>query len=287
MEVHFLGARGQLGEGLALQLESRSGLELRPWSGASGATSYTAFDEEWRRRSAESPECLVVIGGGRVHGGVAELVEDHLARLSRWIDLWNETVWPTRVALLGSAAELLAAGVYAAVKWSQRVLLESALPASGTALRVLRIHSVVPDAVPRRGLHGELLTQFRAGGSVSVHHLGGARDYVSIKQLGTVLAALAVGSSRDVWAASGSETIDVGNGVPVRVEDWLEAFRRVFGRETALHECAPSVSDPEIVADCGALNQLLSRCGPRWVVEFKSEVPDLEACVRRWQGAGG
>jgi hypothetical protein len=280
VRCHLLGARGAVGEVLAAALGAAPGIELRGYSGAPGAASYAAFLEGW----TPDPSAVVVLAGGTSSGPVAALVEQHVARVARCLDRFGAVGWPGRVLLVGSAAELLSSSAYGALKGAQRRLLEAAAAAARVPAVCLRLHSMVPLTRPTRGLFAELLTQYEARGPVSVHHLGGARDYVSAAQL--ALACATVVSHPEAWDGPEPRVVDVGNGLPVTVSDWLDAFRAELGPEVAFTERAPDTRDPHVVADPGPLRELLARCDPAAVARYEAARPDLRGFVRGWRASG-
>lgn len=280
-QVHLFGSRGEVGTLLSASLGARSDVRFRGWSGETGPASYAAFHGHWKATGEEAKRSLVIIGGGRISSSLVELAKDHLLRVARLVDLWRETVWPERILLIGSAAgRLVEESPYGAVKRSQWMVLKSALPGD-VQLRLLELHSLVPDSLPHRGIFAELLGQYEREGRVTVHHLSGARDYVSSRQLATVVSALA--TTKGPWKGPVTSVIEVGNGFPVRVSDWLQAFRSVFGEESEFREREPATKDREIVAATASLEEALNHAGPKWWEEFRQGVPVLEACVARWR----
>ncbi|GEM_PF-4086992 len=275
--VHLLGARGTVGAVLAGALAGAPGVALRGYSGAPGPWSYAAFLADWRG----APDDVVVVAGGSSRGALAELVEAHVTRLARALDRFEAAGWPGRLLLLGSAAELVPESTYGAVKAAQHRLAAAAAATRGVPLVCLRLHSLVPESRPARGLFAELLTQYEAGGAVRVHHLGGARDYVSGAQLGLACATLA--AHPEAWAAPAPRVVDVGNGAPITVTDWLAAFRGEFGPEPALEEQRPGHPDRSIVADPAPLRELLARCDPGAVARYEALRPDLGRLIRGWR----
>jgi nucleoside-diphosphate-sugar epimerase len=268
-----------VGSILGEALDQTPNVELRRWSGAAGEGSYATFLDRWPRQAA--PLAVVVVAGGRSRGKLADLCEGHVARAARLVDCFTESHWPSAVLHLGSAAELVAGSVYGAVKGAQRQVLQAACQSSGAGFLSLRLHSLVPFRRPDRGLFAELLGQWEAGGEVSVHHLGGARDYLTAAQLAIAVSAL-VGHV-DCWQSSPSATVDIGNGAAVRVADWLAAFAAAFGRQATVEERAPGFDDPEIVAEVTHLRNLLERCDPDASRRYDVARPDLVATIRGWQ----
>jgi hypothetical protein len=276
-----LGARGAVGACLADALGSEAALRLSCWSGEPGPSSYGAFEERWRAAPEES--AVVVVSGGRSSGSQRELVDSHLGRVAGFVDLFEQSAWPAGMILVGSAAELLDLSPYGTIKGAQHRLLTALCARARVPLACLRLHSLVPRSRPTRGLFGELLLQFEAGGDVEVHHLGGARDYLVDVQLG--IACAAVAARPRPWS-EGKVLVDIGNGAPVRVGDWLDAFAEVFARRPAIHERAPGYPDPEIVAEVAPLRALLSTCDPGAVQRYDAARPQLQAIIRGWRAEG-
>ncbi len=275
--VHLLGARGPVGAVLARALAAEPGLVLRGYTGEPGPQSYAAFAADWRGASDD----VVFVAGGSTRGTLVDLVDAHVTRLARVLDRFEAAGWPGRLLLLGSAAELVPASTYGAVKAAQHRLAAAAAASRGVPMLCLMLHSLAPEARPARGLFAELLAQYEAGGPVSVHHLGGARDYVSSAQLGLACAVLA--SHPEAWPEPGPRGIEIGNGTPVTVAAWIAAFRGEFGPEPALEEQRPGHPDPSIVADPAPLRGLLARCDPGAVARYEALRPDLRQLVRGWR----
>jgi len=275
--VHLLGARGPVGAVLAEALAAEPGVALRGFSGEPGPRSYAAFLADWRGAADD----VVVVAGGSTRSALAELVDAHVTRLARALDRFEAAGWPGRLLLLGSAAELVPESTYGAVKAAQHRLAAAAAGARGVPFVCLRLHSLVPESRPARGLFAELLAQYEAGGAVSVHHLGGARDYVTGAQLG--LACATIAAHPEAWADPAPRVVDVGNGAPVTVTDWLAAFRSEFAPEPALEEQRPGHPDRSIVADPAPLRGLLARCDPGAVARYDARRPDLGRLIRGWR----
>jgi nucleoside-diphosphate-sugar epimerase len=225
---------------------------------------------------------VVVLAGGRSNGTAAELVDGHVTTAARAVDCFRAGGWPAGILVLASAAELLPQSVYGAIKRAQRELVAAACRDANVPCLALRLHSMVPRVRPGRGLFSELLAQYEAGGVVTVHHLGGARDYATADQLATVVATLV--ENPQAWSVPEPRLVEVGNGEPVRVSDWLRAFDRVFGAKATVRELAPGHPDPEIVADPEPLRQLLQRCAPGAWERYAEGHPVLEAMIQGWLG---
>ena len=276
---HLLGARGSVGTILAEALEGRPGLHLVPWSGAEGLRSYDAFLDQWRE--CPEPGSVVLFAGGRSRGSTAELSTGHIARAAALVDCFLDSNFPRAVLHLGSAAELVETSLYGTIKLAQRRLLETGCHHGRTPFLSLRLHSMVPTRRPDRGLFGELLTQYEAAGDapVSVHHLGGARDYLSDVQLAHAVRTLV--AEPEAWANT-TGAVELGNGEPVRVDDWLGAFAVVFGARR-VEERFPGFPDPEILADPAPLRELLENCSSGAAATYDFGHPDLVQVIRGWQ----
>ncbi|MGD9762674.1 MAG: hypothetical protein AB7V27_03050 [Candidatus Binatia bacterium] len=272
----LLGSRGTLGRALARRLVGR--FTVTAWSGAEGAGSYAAYAEMWRARGADGAQRPAVLA----HGGAAEdassLLRDLALRTASFIDLWDATKWPARLVLLGSASELLPDSLYGAAKRAQRDIAETAARRAGTHMVTLRVHSLVPDGLPARGIFRDLLTCFRAGGPVRVRHLAGMRDYLSEEQLAAVAGAALVAPPDRL-----PQVLDVGSGRGRRVMDWIEGFRAAFGIDAELRVERPDAVDAEIVADTAPLEALLAAVDSAGLARWLESTPDPAACAARWR----
>jgi nucleoside-diphosphate-sugar epimerase len=222
-EVHLLGARGPLGTEILARLSRETGVVAHPWSGAPGDSSYAEFLRRWRERPDR--DALVLFAGGRVGGDAATIVAEHVARTASCIDAFDAAGWPRRALVLSSAAELLPASVYGIAKRTQRELVAAAGRTAGARVVALRVHSVIPRMRPVRGLFGDLLRQFEAGGAVRVRHFGGARDYVTSAQVATIVAACVAADA--AWESGAPPVVDVGNCPRITVPDWVKPYEAV------------------------------------------------------------
>jgi nucleoside-diphosphate-sugar epimerase len=275
-DVELLGARGAAG--LAIGRRLGGALRVRGWSGAPGERSYAAFAASWRERPEEERRCAVVVAAGRSGGAAAALVADHVTRVAELADLWDATSWPSRVVLLGSAAELLPLSAYGAAKRAQRDVAETAARRAGAKLATLRLHSLVPDAPPTRGLLAEIHAGFASGGPVKVLHLNGLRDYVSEEQ-----TAIAVRAALAAPEESLPSLVDVGTGRGLRVGDWLDGFRAAWGASPEVRVARPDTPDPEIVADAGPVRALARAAGADALARWDAAAPVPSVCAARWR----